>query len=232
MNRSLTTEEHGQEYIDAMGCDLGRLYSLLVNECVTLHLEWTEYKILYGTNPEHIDLMNQAAGSFFFRLQGTLWERTLLQIARLMDPQNSGKNKENVALQGLPELVDPAIRNKIDILLNVAQEKCAFAVDWRKRRIAHRDLRVALKENIEPLKPGSRLSIDGALEAIAAVLNVVEFHYMNARNVAYDWAVGPLGGAEALLNLLRDGLHARTGRKQRLMSGELIPEDVALRRPI
>jgi hypothetical protein len=91
-----------------------------------------------------------------------------------MDPPNSGRNKENVTLLRLPELVNSAIRIKIEILLKVAQEKCAFSLDWRKRRIAHRDLSLALKESAKPLETASRLCVDGALQAIAAVLNAVQ----------------------------------------------------------
>src|ERR1035437_78453 len=232
MKGNLTADEAEQKYIVAMGPDLGRFYYLLVNECVLLHLEWAEYRVLFGTNPERIDLMNQAARWFVFRLQDTLWERTLLQIARLMDPPNSGKNKENITLRGLLELVDPVIRYKIDDLLKIAQEKCAFSIDWRKRRIAHRDLALALNENAKPLETASRLRVDGALEAIATVLNAVEFHYMDNGTVAYEYTIKPLGGAMALLDLLREGLEARAGRKQRLASGQPLPEDVTPKRPI
>lgn len=223
---NFTSAEAKQKCIIAMGPDLGSFYSLLVNECVFLHMEWAEFKVLFGTNQERIDLMNRSARSFFFHLQNTLWEKTLLQIARLMDPPNSGKNKENVTLLGLSGLVDPAIGNKVDILLKVAQEKCKFSIDWRKRRIAHRDLALALKENAKPLEAASRLRVDGAIEAIAAVLNAVEFHYKKG-TVAYDYTCGPLGGAMTLLDLLQEGLDARMARRQRRLSGELLPEDVA-----
>jgi hypothetical protein len=36
----------------------------------------------------------------------------------------------------------------------------------------------------------------------------------------------------ALLDLLREGLEARAGRKQRLVSGQPLPEDVAPKRPL
>jgi hypothetical protein len=232
MQRYFTAEEAEQEYLKAMGTELGPFYSLLVKECSLLHMEWAEFKILFGTNPERIELMNQTAHSFFFHLQNTLWERTLLHIARLMDPPNSGKDKENVTLLALPELVDLAIRPKIDDLLQVAQQKCAFSIDWRKRRIAHRDLGLALKENAKPLETASRLSVNSALEAIATVLNVVESHYRESGIVAYEFVMEPPGGAKALLYFLREGLEARARRMQRLASGQPLSEDVAPKRPI
>ena len=89
MNENLDAEK---KYIVAMGPSLGRYYYFLVNECLLLHLEWAEFKDLFDTNPEQISLMNQSAGWFFFHLQDSILERTLLQIARLMDPPDSGKN--------------------------------------------------------------------------------------------------------------------------------------------
>lgn len=231
MGRNLTAEEVEKEYFDAMGPDLGPFYRLLNIECQALHVEWAEFKVLFGTNPERIELMNRAAHSFFFRLQNTLWERTLLHIARLMDPPNSGINKENLTLRRLPDLVDPAIRCKIDHLLQVAQEKCAFSFDWRSRRIAHRDLNLTLKTNAKRLEAASRLSVEAALEAIVEVLNVVESHYCNGSNVAYDWVIYP-PGAKALLYLLREGLEARAARRRRLASGQPLPEDMERRRPL
>lgn len=220
-----------QEYVEVMGPHLGRFYSLLVNECNQLHLEWNEFKEFFGTSPERIALLNQAAPAFFSRLHSTLWDVVLLRIARLMDPPNSGVGKENVTLLGLPELVDPTIRYKIDILLKVAQEECAFSLDWRKRRIAHRDLNLALKENSKPLASASRLSVGAAVEAIAEVLNAVESHYCTGTKWAYDWNESSRG-AKALLYLLREGLEARAGRRLRLASGQPLPEDTAPKRPI
>jgi len=231
MNGNLTADEAEKKYIVAMGPSLGRYYLFLTNECAFLHLEWGEFKVLFDTNPEQISLMNQSAGWFFFHLQNSILDRTLLQIARLMDPPNSGTNKENVTLLGLSKLVDSKIRDKIEDLLKTAQEKCAFSIDWRKRRIAHNDQALALNENAKLLETANGLRVDGALEAIAAVLNAVEFHYFKGTR-AYERTVKPLGGAGALLDLLREGLDARMARRQRLLPGEPLPEDVAQKRPL
>lgn len=233
MERYLTPEEAEQKCLDVMGPDLGRFYSLLVNECSLLHLEWAEYKVLFGTSADRIGLLNQAAPAFFGLLQNAQWETVLLHIARLMDPVRSGgRGKDNVTLLRLPSLVDDAIRFKIDILLSVAQQKCGFSLDWRNRRIAHNDLDLALKNSAESLPSASRLIVDSALEAIAAVLNVVESHYRNGATVAYQHVIEPLGGAMALLQILTDGLEAHAASERRLASGEFLPEDFVLRRPV
>jgi hypothetical protein len=233
MGRYLTAEEAEKEYLDAMGPDLGRLYSLLVDECSLLHLQWAEYKVLFGTSPGRIDLMNRAAPAFFSQLQNTLWEAIILHIARLMDPASSpGKGKENATLLRLSQLVDSAIQPKIDILLGVARAKCKFSQDWRNRHIAHRDLNLALNGNAKPLESVSRLNVQSSLEAIAAVLNVIESHYRDCGTVAYEHSIELLGGAKALLYLLRDGLDAHEDFERRQMSGKLLPGEMMHKRPL
>lgn len=231
MSRHLTAEEVEQERINAMGSELGSFFGLLAYECQMLYLEWLEYKVLFGTSPDRIALLNEAAPAFFGRIQNTLWEVILLRIARLMDPPNSGGSKENVTLLRLPRLVDPAIRCKLDILLGVAQENCAFSQDWRNRHIAHRDLRLALGESELPLPLVSRLSVGHAIEAIGAVLNAVESHYTNGTEVAYQYMESD-SGAKALLYLLQDGLDARKTELEKMMSGEIPPMQIARKRTI
>lgn len=49
-----------------------------------------------------------------------------------------------------------------------------FCRDWRNRRIAHRDLKLALEQPTTPLAAGSRAQAKDALKAIANVLNARE----------------------------------------------------------
>jgi hypothetical protein len=232
MGANQTPEEIKQGYTDSMGSELGSLYSLLRKECTILYLEWAEFKELYGTSEERIRLLNQAASAFFFKLQGSMWERTLLHIARLTDPARSGgKGKENASLEGLVSVLAPEIRPKFEALLKTARKKCEFSRDWRNRRIAHRDLAVALKENSSVLAPASRLSVDAATAAIAEVLNLVESYYFGGAFVAYDESRS-LGSAKALLHVLRDGLEAREARLRRLRSGKPLPVDMVPKRSV
>ena len=153
-----------------------------------------------------MELLNSAAPAFFYQLQGTLWEDVLLHICRLTDPAKSF-GKENLTLQRLPLLVDATIRTDVESLLGSAQQKCAFARDWRKRRIAHRDLNLSLNENAKPLAPASRKAVGEGLAAIAAVLNRVELRYCGGE-VGYQYFESRLS-ARALVHVLEQGLTAR-----------------------
>lgn len=212
-----TPGEVEQRYLEAMGPELGRLFYCLWNECAWLHLKWSEYVILFGSKPERLSLLNTTAPAFFRLIRDSMWEDVLLHICRLTDPtQSIGKQKkQNLTLQRLPPLVEPALRLKVERLLQAALEKCAFARDWRNRRIGHRDLGLALKGPAVPLAPARRGSVNDALEAIAAVLNAVERRYRNM-TVPYHMVTPSLGDAEALLCILRDGLKMRAAREARL----------------
>ena len=215
-----------------MGTKLGRLYSLLVNECNLLHLQWSEYENLFGTSVERIELLNQSARSFFRMLQDRLWDGALLHIARLTDPSASlgSKGKENVTVLGLPPLVDPKILPRVEKLIDFAENESKFARDWRNRRIAHRDLQLALGGTVTPLAPASRANVKRALKAIADVLNAIESHYLGAE-IAYDF-IHSTFGAKALLYVLREGIEARDAYDRRLRSGQLLPEEIKPRRPL
>lgn len=228
MATSLSAGEVDQQYIDEMGPELGPIFARFWNECVHLHWKWEEVVALFGTNPERVALLNKAAKSFFRVIQDTLWEDVLLHIARLTDPPQT-MGKDNLTLQRLPALVDPTIRAEVTVLLEACLTKSGFARDWRKRHIAHGDLRLALRDKAaQPLAPASRRDVKDVLAAIAALLNRIELHYKDSE-VQYE--LHPLGNAEALLYVLRDGIEAEEERMERIKSGKYTRKDLE-RRPI
>ena len=72
-----------------MGWELGELYAALWREVAGIHSKWAEYVVLYGTKESRVDLLNRAAPRFARLIQDTLWENTVLHIARLTDPPKS-----------------------------------------------------------------------------------------------------------------------------------------------
>lgn len=219
-----TAKEVKQRYLDAMGNELGHIYYAFCCECTELHWEWNELMTLFGSEPERVDLLNSAAPSFFKLVHDFMWEGILLHFARMTDsPISCGRR--NLSLRRLPDLVDSEIRSEVEKLLALATESCEFARNWRNRRIAHRDLGLALQE-AKPLTPASRKSVGDALQAISAILNCLESHYCHGI-VAYDLLVAPLDGAHALLRVLRDGVAVSAARKRRIQSGQFSAEDIA-----
>jgi hypothetical protein len=203
MAEEFTPEEVERRYVEAMGVELGTIYTHLWNECAWLHWKFHDFVTLYGTSPERMELLNSAAPAFFYQLQGTLWEDILLHVCRLTDPAKQF-GKENLTLERLPDLVDAVIRADVESLLASAQQKCAFARDWRNRRITHSDLALSLKKNAVPLASASRKDVREGLDAIAAVLNRVELRYCGGE-VGYQYFESSLS-ARALVYVLERGL--------------------------
>jgi hypothetical protein len=189
-----------------MGPELGTIYAHLWKECVWLFWKWDDYVVIYGTSPERLGNLNSAAPAFFYQLQCTLWEDVLLHISRMTDrPKTYGK-KENLTLKRLPDLVDTGIRADVESLIASADQKCEFAHDWRNRRIAHRDLALAAKENATPLHEASRQNVREALASIAAVLNRVGRHHGD-EDVPYHM-FQKSRSARALVYVIEEGLKA------------------------
>jgi hypothetical protein len=223
---TLTAEQAKKRNVEKMGEALGTQYSALWQEVSLLHINWKEYVELFGTKPERIALLNRAAGGFFRMIQDDLFETTLLYIARLTDPSKSPGGKANLTVQNLAELIDDA-KTKTDVeqLVATAVKEGAFCRDWRNRRIAHRDLNLALEEKpARPLADASRRQVNITLKAIADVMNAVAGHYLKAET-PYD--IGSrLTGAVALLHVLNSGVKVREERAERLRKGEFSEKDL------
>jgi len=223
MSANRTAEEAEQDYIDKMGEPLGSLYARLWQEVAQLHQNWQEYIELYGTTPKRIDLLNAAAPLFFRLVQNSLWEGTLLHLARLTDPPETGK-KSNLTIKRLPELIDdPDAAKRVLSLINKADEATGFCRDWRNRHIAHRDLDLALENGITPLKSASRLSVKEALKAVAEVLRAVSLHTMDT-DILFNTPASPYGAGK-LIYVIHDGLEVTKKRPEKFERGEYNPTD-------
>jgi hypothetical protein len=152
-----------------------------------------------------------------------LFEDTLLAIARLVGPLMS-VGKPNLTVERFPPLlVDVKLCDEVSSLIQKAKTSAAFAVDWRNRRLAHRDLDLSLKRNQLALAPATRERVEVSLSALRDVLNRIEVKCCNAATV-YDSPTH--GDAETLLYVIRDGLLRDHERCERLKRGELRGEDM------
>ena len=224
MSGHKSPEEVRAAYVAAMGEELGGLFHVLSNELTSIHVRWKQYRILFGDKPSRVDLLNEAAPFFFRTVQDVLFEETLLAIARLVGPAGS-RGKPNLSVMRLPELIEDQDRRAMSAnLVASAVSAAAFASDWRNRHIAHRDLDLSLRQAARPLEPASRQSVEAALESLRTLMNEVERAYMQA-TTAYDLA-SVLGGAETLLDVVRDGVAAERDRRSRWQRGEIREEDL------
>jgi AbiU2 len=223
-----TDEQVLAGYKEAMGQDLGELFHALSNELTWLHWHWAEFRTLFGKKPSRIDLMNESAPFFFRVVHDTLFESTLLGIARLVAPPKSA-GKPNLTIQRflpvqsqetteIPLIGNRGLQAEINVLVQNAIAVAGFAVDWRNRHIAHRDLELSLKKSLEPLSEATREKVVEALSALREVLNFVEVSYCES-TTAYDFVISTWG-AETLLTIIRDGLLREKEIRERWNRGE------------
>lgn len=206
-----------------MGSDLGSVYNRLVNELNWLYVKWHQFRELYASRPGRLDLLNEAAPLFFRIVQDTFWDDTLLHVARLVDPVES-RGKPNLTIRALPDLAPVQLRSKLEPLVAEAGTASAFAVDWRKRRLAHYDLDLALGRSVKPLSAATKAQTEKALAAIAKVLNCVDLHFFDS-TMLYDAGQMP-GDVTELLYPLRDGVEGARARRERFMAGKPLPDDL------
>lgn len=188
--------------IAAMGPELGNLYHAISKEVSSLHWRWGEYRVLFAEKPSRIDLMNQSAPFFFSVVHDSIFESTLIGIARLVGPPFS-VGKPNLTIRRFQALItDASLKAEIAALVDQSETAAEFAIDWRNRQIAHRDLHLALNVSSNPLPAATREKVDLALSALHQVLGKIEVAYFHSATIH---ARSPWG-AKALLTLVQGGL--------------------------
>lgn len=125
MRNDLSTDEARERDVSVMGKPLGELHFAFRHEVVWLHVKWSEYRALFASDKETLDLLNHAAPAFFHNLQRLMWEDVLLHLCRLTDPPKSA-GKDNLTLMRIPLLIsDPDLKKDVEGLANTAKDSRA-----------------------------------------------------------------------------------------------------------
>jgi hypothetical protein len=216
-----TPEETKLNYQHHLGDEAGATYYEIVGQVLLLHSKWGDYRALYAKE-NRVDLLNEAAPEFFGRLQDTLLTDVLLHIARHTDPEKSA-GKANLSIAAMvARLRDKAHSASLEQALSDMDEKATAARDWRNRRIAHNDYKLALDHpSAQPLQTTSRDKIKEAIEAITAVVNAVSIHYMDS-TMFFEFDDAP---ATDLIYMLHDGVQAHKRRNAKWAAGDPVDED-------
>jgi len=190
-----------EAYVTSMGREVGSAFYPLYVELVELHVVWQQYRQLFGTDSETVELLNRTAGLFFKIVQDELWDSVLLGISRFTDPPSTGA-KKNLTIQTLPLLIDDArLRCEVETLCADAVAKTVFAREHRNKRIAHQDHGYATASSSHPLSPISRELVEGMLASLRAVLNRLDLHFRET-TVFYEDFIDE-SGAQLLVHKLK-----------------------------
>lgn len=197
------------------------VYDELRSEITWLHGRWLTYRELFAESPKRIELLNEAAGTFFYIIQEVLLNEVQVCLSKLTDPAKSGKNN-NLSLEQLQSQLhqhgDPTLTTKCRTLLDKIHCQCQVFRIRRDKTLAHLDLPTAMKQLPQPLPGVSRQMIEDALETVRHYMNAIEAHY-NVNEWVYEHFILNHGSA-ALLATLRAGL-----RYEELVQERALPHD-------
>jgi hypothetical protein len=186
MKRDITPDELKKEILVAFPEGTGDLFYELWTNVAHLHLKWKNYRSLFGTSPDRIDLLNEVASLFFGLLDGILLHDVVLAIARLTDPAwaRGKKRKDNASFERLLEMLNPDIdanlTNELKSELDDLKAHCKSIRQLRDRLIAHDDLATALQYRADPLPDISRAYIEDILERVRNLLGKIEEHFLGS----------------------------------------------------
>ncbi|MFH1513959.1 MAG: hypothetical protein ABIG42_00715 [bacterium] len=221
----LTPEETKENYINAMGKDLGEIYFTLSNQLTWLYEKWNEYIELYGKKKSRIELLNNTAPSFFGMIQRIMLNDILLHIRRMTD-QAGTRGRTNLSLEYLCALLkskDEDLFNTVSGLIDQVKETSKFARKYVDKKIAHTDSGIALGHSAMPLESEIRKKIDNILDAFSAVLNAVLLRYVKAEISFKDKSCSD--DALTLLHVLHDGLKVKREKEIRIQNSEYLSAD-------
>jgi hypothetical protein len=204
MTRDLSSDEVLKEYQKVFPGQTGDLFYYLWTDIANLHIDWRNYRILYGTSAERIDLLNQIAPSFFSRTEIILRHDILIRIMRLIDSSKTFK-RDNASIrkliEDLREYLDDAVYQSIEKDYQDAKAAAENMKILRDKKIAHADFSVALKYNPEPFQGISRANVEAVLEIVRKIMNKIEMYYRRTTTV-FENPIVASGNAEALVLML------------------------------
>jgi hypothetical protein len=184
------------------------IYATIQQEVQHLHREWLMFRQVFGTSPERIALISRVADAFFGVTQRALYHEVLLSLFRLADPPDHGKNRPNLVLERLVNVVktdDAPLAGKVYVHLIQIRSLLGPHVDLRNKVIAHNDLTTTptLYDGTATVCGPSRGTIEDCLQHLRDALNLVSLHYDDAEVMYWNASFPPLGDGEALIRHLQ-----------------------------
>ena len=181
-------------------------YEAIRQDLIRVHAHWQIFKQLYAASEARLGILGDTAPGFFKLLQDVLVDSAVLSLSRLTDPASY------VSFASLVKQLKTQLPNsfygelKEDLV--ALQAACADIRQHRHKRVAHRvrkGERPELQESPRKLPPLTRSKIEGAMTAMAGLMNKVLGNFDSTEQL-FEPIVA--GDAESLLFYLEKGLRA------------------------
>lgn len=188
----------------AMSAELAEIYKALHYRMVLLWLKHKQYRDLFASGHQRIELLNSTAPAFFSIVSESMAVSVMLDLSAMTDPPKSSGEK-NLTITRLPTFyVDMQKRTEIQKLVRLAVKAVGDTVrPWRDKRLVHHDLELSIG-NLPKLNQLPHLSephINTALVFIGDALNRVALDH-GASAHSYPNATSQSAGSLALLGHL------------------------------
>lgn len=192
-----------EHFLKVFPGDCGVLYHSLWNRLITAYLTWDMYKSLYRDSQDRLDLLDQTAGIFFFRLRTFLQQETFLAITRITDPAQTA-GSENASLRQLVTQLEPHIsteeHHQVLEAVRRAEQRAGEIKEYRHNFLAHKDLEATIGEAEVASIPAEE--VDLVLDALGKALNAVRRLF---EETSTHWEAPPhVGGVNSLIRALKD----------------------------
>lgn len=207
------------------GDEYWSLFKTLNNDLTELHIDWRQFRKLFGTNPTRIELLNHIAPGFFSRMQWIILGHVAISISRLFDPATIN-GRSNVVLAGIIDaLKDPSqarLRERLAVMLEELRTLAAPIIKLRHKRLAHRDKQTAM--GLESLPGVSRDLVEKVLSGIRELMNQAQ---LAIRGSSTLWELSDISNdGDALVYGLR-----KAAAFAALIESGVLPRDSMLRLP-
>jgi hypothetical protein len=187
-----------------LGRKFGGLYNSLRNEYHTLSIKWREYRTLFTSGEDRIDLLNKVAPYFFFRIQELMFNDVVLHINRMNYEKRRGAY-EYLSIRHLADFIkDNDRKSDLEDLILKSVEASRFTDDVRNRLLAHRSYDLFMNPSAREIDDITNGQIDNSIIKIRDIFNYIEDQYFNV--ISMGEIFYPIGNANALLHRLRMNL--------------------------
>src|SRR5271157_3512876 len=193
------------------------IFNELKNQVVWLHTKWENYRQVFGTS-EKLKLLDECAHAFFLIIHNALIDDVLMSLSKLTDPAGK-KTKKHLSFEKLQKRVkkncDHELASQLQAKLDDLKKKSEVIRTHRDKRLAHLDTEVAMKQGLNLDKISVKM-VEEALALAGEYMNIIEGHYYQTGT--YEFAIASYGDGDALVAILKDGLHFKE-----LLKAEKIP---------
>jgi hypothetical protein len=159
-----------------MPAPVEEVYEFLTKEVTWLHARWVIFEQLYNKSPLRLELLNEAAPSFFHLLQDMMFDDMLLWLSRLTDPA-----PRKASLLQLQKRLESHGNAKLAAETKIVLEKLIKTVEairaQRDNHIAHYSLEQAVGSKVTKLPDVDYQSILQSLSIVREYMNLIEAHY-------------------------------------------------------